>query len=44
MDAEYMEDIALDDKKEHHWRMVFKDKKRGRYDEKAFLHSKRWDI
>ena len=40
-DEEEMEDVRLNDKIEHHWRVVFKDNYRGVEDEKVFLHAKR---
>ena len=43
-DEEDMDDISLDDEREHHWRMVFQDNGRGVDDAKAFLHAKGWDI
>ena len=36
-DEEEMDYFNLDNEREHHWRMVFEDKK-------ALLHAKRWDI
>ena len=41
---EDMDDVTLDDEREFHWRMVFKDNYWGVDDAKAFLHAKRWDI
>ena len=43
-DEEEMENVNLDNKKERHWRMVFKDNDGGVYDSKEMLHAKRWDI
>ena len=43
-DEEYMEDVRLDDEREHHWRMVFEDNGEGVENKKALLHSKRWDV
>ena len=43
-DEEDMNDIHLDDEREHHWRMVFEDNDGGDDDAKAFLHANRWDI
>ena len=39
-----MDDVNLDDKREHHWRMVFEDNDGGLEDTKVLLHAKRWDI
>ena len=39
-----MEDVNLDDERERHWRMVFKDNDGGVDYAKALLHAKRWDI
>ena len=39
-----MEDVNLDDERERHWRMVFKDNEGGVDDKKALLHTKRWDL
>ena len=43
-DEEDMEDVNLDDEREHHWRMVFKDNDVGVDDAKSLLHAKRWDF
>ena len=43
-DEEDMDDINIDDKRERHWRMVFKDTYGGVDDAKALLHANRWDI
>ena len=43
-DEDEMDDINIDDKRERHWRMVFKDTYGGVDDAKAFLHANRWDI
>ena len=40
-DEEDMEDVNLDDGKEHHWRMMCKDNDRGLDNAKALLHAKR---
>ena len=37
-----MEDTALDEKREHHRRMVIEENEGGRDDEKYFIHIKRW--
>ena len=39
-----MDDVNLDNERERHWRMVFKDNDGELYDAKALLHAKRWDI
>ena len=41
---EEMEDIKLDDKRERHWRVVFKDKDVGVYHDKAILSAKSWYV
>ena len=43
-DEEEVDDINLEDKREHHWRMVFEDNDGGVDEEKGLLHDKRWDI
>ena len=43
-DEEEMDNINLDDERERHWRMVFKDNYGGVDDAKELLHDKRWDI
>ena len=40
-DEEDMENISIDDDRERHWRMVFKDNDGGVDDAKALLHDKR---
>ena len=42
--GEDMEDVRLDNKRDNHWRIVFKDNTRGVDNEKAIAHTKRWDI
>ena len=44
IDGEDMDDVNLDDERERHWRMVFKDNDGEVDDEKEFLHDTRWDI
>ena len=39
-----MEDVILEDEREHHWRIFFKDNKGGVDDEKVVIYSKRWDL
>ena len=39
-----MGDVNLDDVRERHWRMVFKDNDGGVDDTKTLLHAKRWDF
>ena len=39
-----MEDVRLDDEREHHWRMVLEDNYEGVDNEKSLLHAKRWDV
>ena len=41
-DEEEMDDLNIDDERERHWRMVFKDNEGGVDDKKALLHTKRW--
>ena len=43
-DEEEMEYVNLDDERECHWRMVFKDNDEGVEDAKTLLHAKRWDL
>ena len=43
-DEEETDYVSLDDKRERHWRMVFKDNDGGVEDAKALLHGNRWDI
>ena len=43
-DEEDMENVNLDDDRECHWRMVFKDNDVGVENAKASLHAKRWDV
>ena len=43
-DEEDMDDVNLDDGRERHWRMVFKDNDGGVDDAEALLHDKRWDV
>ena len=43
-DEEEMDDVNLDDERERHWRMVFKENYGGVDDAKELLHAKRWDI
>ena len=40
-DEEDMEDVKLDDERERHWRVVFKDNDGGVDDKKVILHAKR---
>ena len=39
-----MEEVRLDNKRYHHWGMVFEGKNRGVCDEKKILHAKRWGV
>ena len=39
-----MEDVKLDNERERHWRMVFRDTYGGADDKKELLHAKRWDV
>ena len=39
-----MEELRLENKREHHCRIVLEDYKRGVEDEKVILHDKRWDV
>ena len=39
-----MDDVNLDDDREGHWRMVFKDNDGGVDDAKELLCAKRWDV
>ena len=43
-DELYMEDMRLNNKIYHHWRVVFKDNCGGLGNQKAIIHAKRWDI
>ena len=43
-DEEDMDDVNLDDGRERHWRMVFKDNDVGVENAKASLHAKKWDV
>ena len=43
-DEEEMDDVNLDDERERHWRIVFKENGGGVDDAKALLHAKRWDV
>ena len=38
-DEEEMDDVNIDDEREHHWRMVFEDNEGGVDDKKALLHA-----
>ena len=39
-----MEDVRLDEEREHHWRMVLQEHYGGVENEKALLYAKRWDV
>ena len=39
-----MEEVRLENKIYHHWRMVFEKKNRGVYDDKTILHAKMWGV
>ena len=41
---EDMDAVNLDDKRERHWRVVFKDNDGGVDYAKSLLHAKRWDL
>ena len=43
-DEEDMDDVNIDDEREHQWRNVFEVNEGGVDDKKAFLHAKRWDL
>ena len=43
-DEEDMEDVRLDDEREHHWRMVLEDNCGGVDNDKSFLPDKRWYV
>ena len=43
-DEEEMEDANLDDERERHWRMVFKENDVGVDNTKALLYANRWDV
>ena len=43
-DEEEMGDVNLDDERECHWRMVFKENDGGVDDAKELIHAKRWDV
>ena len=40
LDEEDMEDVTLNDKREHQWNMVFEDNDEGVGDKKAIIHFK----
>ena len=44
LDEEGMDDVIINDEREHHWRMFFKDNYGGVDSKKAILHAKRWDV
>ena len=39
-----MEDVSVDDEREHLWRMVLDNNEVGRDGEKALIHARRWYI
>ena len=39
-----MEVVRLDNERESRWRMVFEENGGGVDDQKAILHTKRWDV
>ena len=41
---EVMDNVNLDNEREHHWRMVSEDYYGGVDDAEALLHANRWDI
>ena len=41
-DEEAIEDVRLENKIQHHWRMVFKDNGRGLDGDKSLVHTNRW--
>ena len=43
-DDKDMEDVKLDDKRGHHWRIIFKENDGGVDYNKELLHAKRWDV
>ena len=43
-DEDYIADVVLNDDRELHWRMVFKDNNGGVGGTKSLLHAKKWDI
>ena len=43
-DEEDTDDVNLDNERERHWRMAFKDNDGGVDNAKALLHAKRWDV
>ena len=43
-DEEDMDDVNIDNEREHHFRMVFEDNDGGVVDKKALVHSKRWYV
>ena len=43
-EEEDIEDVKLDNKREHHWRMFFEDNNGGVDNKKALLHVKRWYV
>ena len=42
-DEEEMDNVNLDNEREHHWRKVFEDNDGGVDDKKALLNAKMWD-
>ena len=43
-DEQDVDGVNLDDERERHWSMVFKDNNGGVDNAKALLHAKRWDV
>ena len=43
-EEEDIEDVKLDNKREHHWRMFFEDNNGGVDNKKALPHVKRWYV
>ena len=43
-DEEEMEDMRIDDKREHHWRIVFEENNGVLDDEKEILRARRWHV
>ena len=43
-DEEDMEYVKLDNERQSHWRIDFKDNYGGVDDQKVIIHAKRWDV
>ena len=43
-DEEEIQDMITGNEREHHWRIIFKDRKGGVGDEKLTIYANRWDV